>query len=155
MPSHSYVCHACGHAFEAGEARLEERPCPSCGADEVYRDFGNIGIHFKGEGWTPASHSSPSEPMVSRGTVPIRDEPAVVSDGKDLHGEKPWVPGSDVIRRGLRKMGYKPDARGVAHAEKQMRVSKPEADAHRSGLQKVAAERAKAETKKFRKDGEL
>jgi putative FmdB family regulatory protein len=52
MPTYSYVCKACDHAFEVqqsfSDATLEV--CPQC-QGELRKQFGNLGVTFKGSGF--------------------------------------------------------------------------------------------------------
>ncbi|WP_062311061.1 MULTISPECIES: FmdB family zinc ribbon protein [Demequina] len=52
MPTYSYACTACDHAFDAvqsiHDAALTE--CPECTAP-VRKRFGSVGVTFKGSGF--------------------------------------------------------------------------------------------------------
>ena len=66
MPTYSYVCKNCEHAFDAqqsfSDAPLEV--CPEC-QGELRKQFGNLGVTFKGSGFyrtdSASSSSSPSD----------------------------------------------------------------------------------------------
>jgi len=52
MPTYSYVCRACDHAFDAVQSIHDDSlaECPVChGA--LRRVFGNVGVTFKGSGF--------------------------------------------------------------------------------------------------------
>ncbi|MCQ9385163.1 FmdB family transcriptional regulator [Brevibacterium sp. 50QC2O2] len=62
MPTYSYSCKNCGHAFdihqEFSDATLTE--CPECGG-RLRKNFGTVGVTFKGSGfYRTDSASSPS-----------------------------------------------------------------------------------------------
>ena len=52
MPTYSYACKSCGHAFDAfqsfSDAALTE--CPECGG-ELRKQYGAIGVTFNGSGF--------------------------------------------------------------------------------------------------------
>lgn len=52
MPTYSYVCRACGHAFDAVQSIHDDSlvECPVCHG-ELRRVFGNVGVSFKGSGF--------------------------------------------------------------------------------------------------------
>ena len=53
MPTYEYRCKACGHEVEAVQAFTDDAltVCPSCGAEELRKVFGSVGIAFKGSGF--------------------------------------------------------------------------------------------------------
>jgi putative FmdB family regulatory protein len=61
MPTYSYACDACGHAFEK-EQRITEDPikkCPKCGKNKARRMIaGAAGFILKGGGWYADLYSS-------------------------------------------------------------------------------------------------
>ena len=74
MPTYEYRCKACGHQLEVVQGFHDDAltKCPSCGAEELRKVFGAVGISFKGSGFykndsrgkssstTPAGGSSDS-----------------------------------------------------------------------------------------------
>ncbi|MGQ0831372.1 MAG: FmdB family zinc ribbon protein [Microthrixaceae bacterium] len=53
MPTYEYRCRACGHELEIVQSFSEDAltSCPSCGAEELRKVFGSVGISFKGSGF--------------------------------------------------------------------------------------------------------
>lgn len=79
MPTYSYVCRSCGHAFDAVQAMSDAAltHCPECNG-ELRKAFGTVGVAFKGSGFyrtdsragagssgKSAGGSSPSAPASS------------------------------------------------------------------------------------------
>lgn len=52
MPTYSYICKACEHGFEILQSFSEEAliKCPKC-EGELRKQFGNLGVSFKGSGF--------------------------------------------------------------------------------------------------------
>lgn len=52
MPTYSYICKGCEHAFEIQQSFSEAAltTCPSC-SGELRKQFGNLGVTFKGSGF--------------------------------------------------------------------------------------------------------
>ena len=52
MPTYSYVCKDCEHAFDAQQSFSEAAltKCPKC-EGELRKQFGNLGVTFKGTGF--------------------------------------------------------------------------------------------------------
>lgn len=62
MPTYSYQCGACGHAFEQVQ-RMSDDPikvCPSCGAEAVKRLINSANFILKGSGWYADAYSGGS-----------------------------------------------------------------------------------------------
>ncbi|BDQ00645.1 hypothetical protein AKACHI_09810 [Aquiluna sp. KACHI24] len=65
MPTYSYVCKSCEHAFDIQQS-FSDQPlteCPKCHG-ELRKQFGNLGVTFKGSGFyrtDSASSSSSSD----------------------------------------------------------------------------------------------
>jgi putative FmdB family regulatory protein len=64
MPTYSYVCKDCEHAFEIQQSFSDAAltTCPKC-SGELRKQFGNLGVSFKGSGFyrtDPQSGSSSS-----------------------------------------------------------------------------------------------
>lgn len=143
MPDFAYECHACCLDFNASEPRLEEQPCPECGADEVYRDFGSPQVILRGEGWTPTFHKpstseKPLSPASGGSTSQTRVE-AGGSDSVDADGDSIWRPTNKVMRRQLRKMGSPTQAKDVDRAQDQIRRTERDANEAKAILQKQKA----------------
>lgn len=53
MPTYSYQCGACGHAFEAVQRMTEDpiKVCPNCGVEAVRRLINSANFILKGSGW--------------------------------------------------------------------------------------------------------
>lgn len=52
MPTYSYLCKACEHAFDIEQSITDEAltKCPECGG-ELRKVFGQVGVTFKGSGF--------------------------------------------------------------------------------------------------------
>ena len=52
MPTYSYVCKKCEHAFDVQQSFSEAAltSCPKC-TGELRKQFGNLGVSFKGSGF--------------------------------------------------------------------------------------------------------
>ena len=52
MPTYSYVCKDCEHAFEIQQSFSDAAltTCPKC-SGELRKQFGNLGVSFKGSGF--------------------------------------------------------------------------------------------------------
>ena len=52
MPTYSYACKACGHAFDAVQSFSDEAltVCPEC-QGALRKKFGTVGVTFKGSGF--------------------------------------------------------------------------------------------------------
>jgi putative FmdB family regulatory protein len=62
MPTYSYQCSACGHAFEQVQ-RMSDDPtkvCPSCGVEAVRRLINSANFILKGSGWYADAYSGGS-----------------------------------------------------------------------------------------------
>lgn len=53
MPTYEYRCKACGHELEIVQKFTDDAltRCESCGADQLRKVFGSVGISFKGSGF--------------------------------------------------------------------------------------------------------
>jgi putative FmdB family regulatory protein len=65
MPNYSYVCRSCEHALEVHQSFAEDAlvNCPEC-SGELRKQFGNLGVSFKGAGFYKNDSASP-EPSSS------------------------------------------------------------------------------------------
>ncbi|HHY07851.1 MAG TPA: zinc ribbon domain-containing protein [Corynebacteriales bacterium] len=52
MPTYSYTCKNCGHAFDIHQSFSDDAltECPQCGGP-LRKVFGNVGVTFKGQGF--------------------------------------------------------------------------------------------------------
>jgi putative FmdB family regulatory protein len=52
MPTYSYLCKKCEHAFDIEQSITDEAltKCPECGG-ELRKVFGQVGVTFKGSGF--------------------------------------------------------------------------------------------------------
>jgi putative FmdB family regulatory protein len=53
VPTYEYRCKACGHELEIVQAFTDDAltRCEACGADQLRKVFGSVGISFKGSGF--------------------------------------------------------------------------------------------------------
>lgn len=53
MPTYEYRCKACSHHLEIVQGFTDDAltTCPSCGAEQLRKVFGSVGISFKGSGF--------------------------------------------------------------------------------------------------------
>lgn len=63
MPTYSYICKACEHAFEILQSFSDEAltQCPKC-QGELRKQFGNLGVSFKGSGFYRTDSQASSAP---------------------------------------------------------------------------------------------
>ncbi|OXE35524.1 MAG: hypothetical protein CGW95_13335 [Phenylobacterium zucineum] len=61
MPTYSYKCKNCEHAFDVQQAFTDESltKCPECGG-ELRKVFGQVGVTFKGSGFYRTDSANPS-----------------------------------------------------------------------------------------------
>jgi putative FmdB family regulatory protein len=59
MPTYSYVCKDCAHAFETQQSIHDEalKECPEC-KGELRKVFGQVGVTFKGSGFYRTDNST-------------------------------------------------------------------------------------------------
>jgi putative FmdB family regulatory protein len=60
MPTYSYVCKSCEHAFEAQQSIHDEalKKCPECNG-ELRKVLGEVGVTFKGSGFYRTDNATP------------------------------------------------------------------------------------------------
>lgn len=60
MPTYSYKCTSCGHAFDVQQSIADDAVtvCPVC-KGEVQKVFGQVGITFKGSGFYRTDSATP------------------------------------------------------------------------------------------------
>lgn len=61
MPTYSYKCKNCDHAFDVQQSFSEDSltKCPECGG-ELRKVFGQVGVTFKGSGFYRTDSAKPS-----------------------------------------------------------------------------------------------
>ncbi|MDP4755890.1 MAG: hypothetical protein NWQ88_01860 [Aquiluna sp.] len=68
MPTYSYLCKSCAESFEIQQSFSDDAltKCPKC-QGELRKQFGNLGVTFKGSGFyrTDSKSSSDSSPSSS------------------------------------------------------------------------------------------
>ncbi|GAA3068193.1 MULTISPECIES: FmdB family zinc ribbon protein [Actinomycetes] len=88
MPTYSYACKACGHAFDIVQSFSDDSltVCPEC-SGTLRKKFGSVGVTFKGSGFyrtdsrgSSSSSESSSSPSSSSSSAP---KPAAASATAD------------------------------------------------------------------------
>lgn len=88
MPTYSYACKACGHAFDIVQSFSDDSltVCPEC-SGTLRKKFGSVGVTFKGSGFyrtdsrgSSSSSESSSSPSSSSSSAP---KPAAASAAAD------------------------------------------------------------------------
>jgi len=53
MPTYSYRCKNCEHAFDIHQSFTDDAltACPECGEERLRKVFGSVGVSFKGSGF--------------------------------------------------------------------------------------------------------
>lgn len=70
MPTYSYACEGCGHAFEK-EQRITEDPirkCPKCKKNKARRQITSGNFILKGGGWYADGYGSSGSSSSSSGS---------------------------------------------------------------------------------------
>jgi putative FmdB family regulatory protein len=70
VPTYEYRCKACGHELEIVQAFSDDAltRCEACGADELRKVFGTVGISFKGSGFYKNDSRGKTSSTVSAGS---------------------------------------------------------------------------------------
>jgi putative FmdB family regulatory protein len=88
MPTYSYKCAECGHAFDIHQSFSDDAltACPECGGP-LRKVFGAVGVTFKGSGfYRTDSRSGTSSPST---TAAKKDAPAATTpESKPASAEK-------------------------------------------------------------------
>jgi putative FmdB family regulatory protein len=88
MPTYSYKCAECGHAFDIHQSFSDDAltACPECGGP-LRKVFGAVGVTFKGSGfYRTDSRSGASSPST---TAAKKDAPASTTpESKPASAEK-------------------------------------------------------------------
>lgn len=73
MPTYQYVCDACGEFLEAFQSFSDEplTVCPACNQESLRKNYGSVGVVFKGSGFyrTDSRGSSTSAPSSTSSTT--------------------------------------------------------------------------------------
>lgn len=77
MPTYSYRCAECGHAFDVVQPFSEDSlvECPSCGG-RLRKLFSAVGIAFKGSGFYRTDSQSSGATSVGSKAAPSESSPA-------------------------------------------------------------------------------
>lgn len=83
MPTYSYRCLACSHAFDIQQAFTDEpvTTCPECGK-AVRKVFSPVGVTFQGSGFYRTDSRSESSAKTSSEASTSAGKPAGKSDAK-------------------------------------------------------------------------
>lgn len=94
MPTYSYVCRDCGHAFDVQQAFTDDAltTCPEC-EGTLRKVFSAVGVVFKGSGfYRTDSRGSDSSPSSAKTPASSSDNGAGKSGGAST--EKPSTSGT-------------------------------------------------------------
>ncbi|MFN0090336.1 MAG: FmdB family zinc ribbon protein [Acidimicrobiales bacterium] len=85
MPTYEFRCKSCDDRFEIVRSFTEEGDpaCPSCGATDTAKVFGNIAVTFKGSGF----YKTDSRGKSSAGTKSDKSEKSEKSESSSSNGE--------------------------------------------------------------------
>src|SRR5436305_15102241 len=96
MPTYDYVCHACGHEFEAFESikATPQTVCPACHDATLRRKIGaGAAILFKGSGFYQTDYRSESYKKRAESDKPAdaaaKSDTAAKSDAPAAKAESP------------------------------------------------------------------
>lgn len=85
MPTYQYTCTSCGHDMEAKQSFSDEPlvDCPTCGEGSLRKQFGSVGVVFKGSGFyrTDSRNGSGSDTAKN-------DSGSTKSEGSESNGSK-------------------------------------------------------------------
>ena len=78
MPTYSYACSACGHAFDQYQAFTDDSltECPSCGEATLRKVFNSIGVTFNGSGFYRTESRTGSAKKDAAPAAPSKPAPA-------------------------------------------------------------------------------
>jgi len=84
MPTYQYVCGACQAPLEIVQSFSEDAlvNCPACGAPELRKVYGSVGVVFKGSGFyrtdsrSTSTAASPAAPSATPAATPSADKSA-------------------------------------------------------------------------------
>ncbi|HVX07748.1 FmdB family zinc ribbon protein [Humibacter sp.] len=85
MPTYSYKCSECGHAFDIHQSFSDDAltTCPECGG-ELRKVFGSVGVTFKGSGF----YRTDSRAGTSSSSPAAKKDASNGSDSKPASTEK-------------------------------------------------------------------
>ena len=89
MPTYSYACTECGHAFDIRQSFTDDAltVCPECGQPRLRKVIHPVGIAFKGSGFYKTdSRAGASKNPASAGTPTSGSSDAGSSSGGDGAG---------------------------------------------------------------------
>ncbi|HWD60872.1 MAG TPA: FmdB family zinc ribbon protein [Humibacter sp.] len=91
MPTYSYKCTECGHAFDIHQAFSDDAltTCPECGGP-LRKVFGAVGVTFKGSGFYRTDSRAGSSQSVASG----KNEPTGPKSDQSTSGTKSESKGS-------------------------------------------------------------
>lgn len=102
MPTYSYRCANCDHAFDQYQAFTDESltVCPNCGQSQLRKVFNSIGVSFTGSGFyrndsradnktSSGSSSGSSSTSSSESSATKSEAPAAKSDKSSSKSETP------------------------------------------------------------------
>jgi len=86
MPTYEYRCKSCGEHLEVVQSFTDDAltSCPSCGAEQLRKVFGAVGISFKGSGFYKTDSrgsSSSTTSSTSAGATSSESGGSTSSDG--------------------------------------------------------------------------
>lgn len=72
MPTYQYVCGACEAPLEIVQSFSDDAlvDCPACGAPELRKVYGSVGVVFKGSGFYRTDSRSASTSATPAATTP-------------------------------------------------------------------------------------
>lgn len=75
MPTYSYKCGECGHAFDIHQSFSDDAltVCPECGG-ALHKVFGAVGVTFKGSGFYRTDSRSKKDTPASSESKPATSE---------------------------------------------------------------------------------
>ncbi len=97
MPTYEYRCKSCGHDLEVQQSFSDDplETCPECGADQLRKVYGNVGISFKGSGFyknDARSSSSTKKSSSSSSTSASTSSDAGSKDSSSTDSSKSSTP---------------------------------------------------------------
>jgi len=99
MPTYSYKCTECGHAFDIHQSFSDDAltTCPECGG-QLRKVFGSVGVTFKGSGFyrtdsrSGTTQSTPSAKKESSSPSASAETKSSSGETKSASGEKKSAP---------------------------------------------------------------
>jgi len=84
MPTYQYVCGACQAPLEIVQSFSEDAlvNCPACGAPELRKVYGSVGVVFKGSGFyrtdsrSASTAATPATPSATPAATPSAEKSA-------------------------------------------------------------------------------